>query len=329
VIRVNFTADDLARTRFGTAPAPLLETGMALTELRRTGPRRARRWLREARRAFPPTARPLLEVFGPHGPWPAFIESPAANLDEALDFVRSTPRSYLRTELADIWRRRSDRPSLWLRQLADGDAEALEAVVRGLRDLHDAIVAPRWQSVVSSFHGDVARRLPVLAAGGHEALFDTIDERLRWREDGLDRQGHDGEFELGGTGLTLIPSAFWSGPPVFGLGDGVRLGHKLMYAARPNGQPVEPALANQAGTDNLAALLGPTRAAVLRALAEPKGTAELADGVGISPASASEHAKVLRDANLIQTQRQGRSVRHSLTPLGRTIVGQLLARLTG
>ena len=65
---------------------------------------------------------------------------------------------------------------------------------------------------------------------------------------------------------------------------------------------------------------------MLRALAEPRGTAELADTVGISQASASEHAKVLRDANLIETRREGRSVRHSLTPLGRTMLGQL--RLT-
>jgi DNA-binding transcriptional ArsR family regulator len=45
--------------------------------------------------------------------------------------------------------------------------------------------------------------------------------------------------------------------------------------------------------------------------------------VGISPASASEHAKVLREAYLVQTCRAGRSVRHSLSPLGRTILGQL------
>jgi DNA-binding transcriptional ArsR family regulator len=335
VVRVNFTADDLARTRFSAAPAPLVETGLALAELRRTGHRRTRRWLREAQRAFPPTARPLLELFGPRAPWPTFTESAATDLEEGLEFVRATPRSYLREELADLWRcRRSDRPSAWLRDLADGDREALEVVVRALRDVHDAIVAPRWDSVVSSFHGDVARRMPVLAAGGHEALFDTLDDRLRWREDGLDRQGNDGEWELGGTGLTLIPSAFWSGPPVFGIGDGLRLGHKLMYPARPNGQPAEPALtdragADQVGTDNLAALLGPTRAAVLHALAEPRGTAELADAVGISAASASEHAKVLRDANLIETRRQGRSVRHSLTPIGRTIVGRLPMDLTG
>lgn len=340
MVRVKFTAGDLARTRFSAAPAPLVETGLVLTELRRDGPRRARRWLREARRAFPHTARPLLELFGPRGPWPTFTESSSEDIGEALEFVRATPRSYLRTELADIWRCRGDRPSAWVRRLADGDAEAMEAVVVGLRDVHDAIVAPRWESVVSSFHGDVTRRMPVLAAGGHEALFDTIDDRLRWREDGLDRQGNNGEYELGGAGMVLIPSAFWSGAPVFGLGDGLRIEHKLMYAARPNGQPAEPALtdqtradlarAGQAGADHLAALLGPTRAAVLRALAEPRSTAELAGAVEISPASASEHAKVLREANLIDTRRQGRSVRHSLTPMGRSIVGQLpAAALTG
>jgi len=328
VVRVNFSADDLARTRFGTAPAPLVETGLALTELRRTGlrNRRPRPWLREARRAFPPAARPLLDLVPPGGSWPTFTESPAADLEEALEFVRATPRRFLRCELTSVWQDRPGRPPVWLRNLADGDTEALDVVVRALRALHDAIVAPRWDSVVSSFHGDVARRMPVLAAGGHQALFETLDDRLKWRCDGLERQGNDSEFELGGTGLVLMPSAFWSGPPVFGIGDGLRLGHTLMYAAQPNGQPSDP---DKAGTDNLAALLGPTRAAVLRALAEPRGTAELACQVGISPASASEHAKVLRDANLIETRRQGRSVRHSLTPMGRSIVGQLPAALTG
>ena len=330
MVRVNFTADDLARTRFGTAPAPLVESGLALAELRRTGARRSRgrsrAWLHQARRAFPPTARPLLDLASPQGPWPLFTEPPAPDLDEALDIVRSTPRQYLRCELADLWQDRPGRPSAWLQNLADGDAEALEVVVRALRAFHDAVVAPRWDTVVSSFHSDVARRMPVLAAGGHQALFDTLDERLRWRDDGLEREGKGGEYDLGGIGLLLMPSTFWSGPPVFGIGDGNRFAHTMLYPAQPNGQPSDP---DKAGTDNLAALLGPTRAAVLRALAEPRGTAELACQVGISPASASEHAKVLRDANLIETRRQGRSVRHSLTPLGRTIVGQLLARLTG
>ena len=245
----------------------------------------------------------------------------------------------------------------WLRDLADGDRAALEIVVRALRDLHNAVVAPRWASVLNSFHGDLARRMPVLAAGGHQALFGTLHEQLRWREDGLERPGLDRSYQLGGGGLLLIPSAFWSGPPMFAMGDGERIANAMLYAAQPNGHAgdsvigpvvgavvgpgvgprvgpgaglgvgpgVGPAslLAGPPGNDNLAALLGPTRAAVLRALREPHNTADLAGALGISPASASEHAKVLRDAYLVETRREGRSVRHSLTPLGRTILGQL------
>ena len=330
MVRVNFTADDLARTRFSAAPAPLMETEMAWLELRGAGLARGRSrlrpWLREANRVLPGAARPLLDLLGPRPPWPGFLDTSAPDLNEALDVVRATPRSYLRAELDCSWAHRPGRPPGWLRNLADGDAEALEVVVRALRAFHDAVVSPRWAGVVSSFHADVARRMPVLAAGGHQALFDTLHEQLRWRDDGLDREGIDAEWELDGTGLLLIPSAFWTGRPVFAIGDGNRIGNALVYAAQPNGYPSGP---DQAGTDHMAALLGPTRAAVLRALAEPRGTAELAYQVGISPASASEHAKVLRDANLIETRRRGRSVQHSLTPFGRTMVGQLPADLPG
>jgi len=328
-MRVNFTADDLARTRFSAVPAPLMETGLALVEVRRAGVARRRMrtrlWLREAWRGFPAGARPLLDLLGPRGPWPAFIDSPAPDIEEALDFVRATPRSYLQEELAGVWCGRPGRPPGWLRNLADGDPEAMEIVVHALRAFHDAVVAPRWDTVLSSFHGDVARRMPVLAAGGHQTLFDTLHRQLRWHGDGLEREGFDCEYDLGGEGLVLFPSAFWTGPPVFVRGDGQRIGHALLYTAQPGGQAADTddPLLSETGNDHLAALLGPTRGAVLRALWEPRGTAELAAALDISAASASEHAKVLRDAYLVETHRVGRSVRHSLTPLGRTMLGQL------
>jgi DNA-binding transcriptional ArsR family regulator len=338
VLRVNFTADDLARTRFSVAPAPLIETGLALVELRRASVRPGRRaslrpgrpaarpWLREARQAFPVTARPLLGLFGPYPPWPGFADSPASSLEEGLDFVRSTPRSAWRAELADGSLYRTARPPCWVQNLAAGDTEALDIVVRALRDLYAAVVAPRWASVVSSFHGDVARRMPVLAAGGHQALFGTMDRQLRWQDNGLERQGVDFEHDLGGTGMLMMPSAFWTGPPIFVL-DGERLPNVLVYAAQPDGRD-HASPPGVAGNDSLSILIGSTRAAVLRALAEPCGTADLAATTGISVASASEHAKVLREADLIQTRREGRSVRHSLTPLGRTILGQLQSAAT-
>ena len=61
--RVRFNTDDLLLTRFGEAPAPLAEVSAGMLELRRppagTVPGR---WVVRARRAFPATARPLLDL---------------------------------------------------------------------------------------------------------------------------------------------------------------------------------------------------------------------------------------------------------------------------
>lgn len=334
--RVVFTADDVARTRFSPAPAPLIETMMALAELRRIAaspvPGRVIPWLREARQAFPASARPLLDLIGPRGPWLFFANSVAPDIDEALEALRALPAELLRMELSAFWEYRPGRPPAWVRQLADGDREARDVFVRALSDLHAAVVAPRWDSVLSAFHANAASRMSVLASGGHEKLFGALDPRLRWRDDGLDRTGVDSEWEwemkLDGAGLLIQPLACWTGPPVFSCGDGpAGAVPVLLYGCAPSDQlaPPDASPADSPVSDALAALLGPTRAAVLRALRKPCGTAELAKEVRISPASASEHAKVLREAYLIETCRAGRSVRHSLTMLGAAMLGQLPA----
>jgi DNA-binding transcriptional ArsR family regulator len=327
--RFNFTPDDVARIRFSQAPAPVTETVLVMAQLRCLADGRVRpgasRWLPEARRAFPATARPLLDLLKSGGAWPDFLDAFAPDLGEGLEEVRATPRAVLRWELNHDWQDRPGRPPTWIRNLADGDRESLELVVRALHDLYHAVVAPRWDKALATFHADVARRVPVLAGGGHEELFGTLHPRMRWRENGLDRTGSGGEYDLHGRGMILMPSAFWTGEPLFSHSDRGLRPNVLVYAARPNGYASagQGLTADPAGGDRLAALLGPTRAAVLRALAEPRGTAELAGVVGISPASASEHAKVLRETFLIETRREGRAVRHSLTALGRTLLGRL------
>jgi DNA-binding transcriptional ArsR family regulator len=353
VVRVNFTPDDVARTRFTVAPAPLVETALAMVGLRRAATTRghvgAGSWVLEARRAFPATARPLLDLLGPRPPWPDFFDSAAPDMEQALEEVRATPWTTLRADLSCAWAGRPGRPRTWVRNLGDGDQESVDLLVRALRDLHKAVVAPRWESVRIAFHADVAKRIPVLAAGGHEELFSTLHPRLRWREDGLDRAGNTWVCDLHGDGLVLVPSAFWAGEPLFSVTKDERRPSSLLYsaahnnaahnnaahnsaahnsaahnsAAHANGHPSVGDGADRAAVDCLAALVGPTRAAVLRALTAPRGTVELAGVVGISPASASEHAKVLREVYLIETLRDGRAVRHSLTALGRTMLGQL------
>ena len=91
----------------------------------------------------------------------------------------------------------------------------------------------------------------------------------------------------------------------------------LFYPALDNGYEV------RAGRRTLADLLDRTRADVLvalAALAEGASTTQLARRTGISAASASEHARVLRRSGLVESRRSGKSTLHTLTPLGRRLL---------
>jgi DNA-binding transcriptional ArsR family regulator len=313
--RVLLTNDDLAHTRFGEAPAPLVETVMGLVALRRRLPAAVGSgWPGWAWRAFPPRARPLWDLIPRCGYWPEFLDPLVGDLEAGLDMVCATPRRVLREQLAMSWKRAA-RPPSWLRCLADGKREALETVRRGLRDFHDACIAPHWAGIVASFRADMAARIPLLATHGLARVFSTLHADLAWRDGVLDRAGRTGEYSLDGSGLQMMPSALWPGPPLFAIGPPELGGNALIYAAR---RPAEHVGAN--GSRELAAVLGRTRTAALAALGEPCGTAELAARLGISAPSASEHAKALRAADLIQTVRRGRGVQHFLTPLGQSLL---------
>ncbi|MEV8364630.1 helix-turn-helix domain-containing protein [Streptomyces niveus] len=77
-----------------------------------------------------------------------------------------------------------------------------------------------------------------------------------------------------------------------------------------------------AGGEALAALLGSTRARVLvHVAADPTATAtDLVHRLGVSAATVSQHASVLRRSGLITTRRTGGSVRHAVTSLGHAVL---------
>ncbi|HBF84684.1 MAG TPA: transcriptional regulator, partial [Streptomyces sp.] len=70
----------------------------------------------------------------------------------------------------------------------------------------------------------------------------------------------------------------------------------------------------------LGRLVGHTRSAVLQAVGNGCTTSELALRTGVSLASASQHACVLREAGLVLSLRHGGSVLHTLTPLGASLL---------
>jgi DNA-binding transcriptional ArsR family regulator len=97
-------------------------------------------------------------------------------------------------------------------------------------------------------------------------------------------------------------------------------GRALWYAPRGYGNlwsspEVRPGAA-------LSALLGPSRAAVLTLLAAPSSTGEVADRLGLAPATASHHLTTLRDAGLVAAERAGRRLLYQRTRLGDQLTDQ-------
>jgi hypothetical protein len=157
-------------------------------------------------------------------------------------------------------------------------------------------------------------RRQVLRDGGIERLLDSFRPIMRWHRPVLEFTRHPSgrEIELGGRGLLLVPSYF------------ARLNAVTVFDAELPQVVVYP-IAHDPGLlapehRALAQLLGETRAAVLRAVADGCTTTELARRAGVAVGSASRHAAVLRAAGLVQTTRFGVCVLHTLTPLGAALL---------
>jgi DNA-binding transcriptional ArsR family regulator len=316
---IRFTADDLARVRFGAAPSPLCEATMGFAEFRYQSRQPVpSSWASRARRVFPAAALPLCDLIPVPGLWPEFLDPAAPDLDEALEIVSATSRSSLRDQLTAWWQR-PGHPPTWLKALAGGDPDALRAVVEALRAFYLACVAPVWPQITASFRSDVAERSTVLAHGGLGELFGTLHQDLTLRDGALERSGRTlaragrpGQYQLEGQGMQIVPSVLWTGPPLFAINPPGAHATMMIYPARRGVRAQRP---------DLNGALGRTRARALRALDDPCSTSELAARLGISVSSASEYATALRSAELIRTERHGRNVRHSLTPLGRSLLG--------
>lgn len=127
-------------------------------------------------------------------------------------------------------------------------------------------------------------------------------------------------------GIVLVPSAFCARTIVvddvvpqpvvtYPAGHDQPLLRATTFASRP---------AAHRSSRAVSALLGRTRSAVLNTIAENPGcsTKQLAALAGIAPASASEHATVLREAGLINTGRDRNAVVHNLTDLGLALLNR-------
>ncbi|MGW5163090.1 ArsR/SmtB family transcription factor [Nonomuraea wenchangensis] len=323
-LRIHFTAADLARVTLADQPDPLWEVVFTRFRLRdRMRPLTFRPWFSALHAEPARTARMrpgalLLDVLAPAGPYfPDFLTPYEAGrgLGHGLEALRRTPRRRLATELGRLARHRP-LPG-WARPLAEGDAGTLGGLADALCDYHAAAVAPFQESIDAAFAADRESRVRDVLGGGVEALLAGLGPLMRWTPPVLEVDYVvDQDLALDGRGLRLVPSYFCQRTPLSMADPG--LPPVLIYPIQQRHR-WRPA-ARRAGAAGLSALMGASRSAALQALDHGATTTQLARMLGVSPATASRHATVLREAGLIETRRDGTAVLHTRTPLGTALL---------
>lgn len=328
VYRIHFTSQDLARTRMADKPLPFVELHVAMRAVQgRTRPASLDSWRRSVDARLTAPARMALSLVPPVGYSPSFFPpSCAGDPEELPERVLATPRAEIRAQLSAMAEVQALPP--WAHRLAD-DTALLKRLGGELGRLYDHLLSPFWAQIEDLFTMDRTARVQQWLSGGVERVLAQANPRwMRWNAPVLEiTMVNEAEYDLvlEGQGVLLHPSALCDRTIV---DSEARPQPVITYPAclddplrRLTVLTPEPVKARPGGA--VSALLGQTRSSVLNAVAEHAGcsTKELANLVGIAPATASEHATVLREAGLIQTVRHRNTVRHSPTGLGISLLG--------
>jgi DNA-binding transcriptional ArsR family regulator len=327
LLRIHFTDEDLARTTIAAQTDRLWEVLLSIHLLQGAeGEMVFGAWRRKLRRVVPASIRLLFDLAPPIGNSPDFLTPPGRGTEElepALDAMLATPRKQVREDIAQLSTRRP--ATSWARALVEGERETMHRLGRAVTAYHQAAIAPYWPTIRSRVAADRSHRGRELVEGGVDRLLSNLHPRVRWRPPVLTVLDlDDTDVHLRGRGLTLVPSFFcWHAPTKLWRDS---LSPVLVYPIqhlpgelRPDGPQTSAPVGK---------LLGRTRAAVLEATVSGCTTTELAGRCGVSLASASQHAAVLREAGLVTTRRTGGAVRHEATPLGVSLLGGSAAGAT-
>ncbi|MEW2586424.1 ArsR/SmtB family transcription factor [Streptomyces virginiae] len=325
MLRIHFTGVDLARVRMAGRPDALWETILSFHRLRdRRDARLFGEWRTETRSRLNSETRTLGMLIPSRGYFPDFLTPVEGQYgwDVGLDALRGIRPERMRRELRLLGAGAPTTPRL--RDFMEGGTKQLPRLMGELRAYHRAAVEPYWTHIQAQIEAERAARGRALLDGGADELLASLPPMLRWRAPVLECDYPvDRDVRLRGRGLLLQPSFFCRRtavtlhdpelPPVL-----VYPAAAQLASAPGSGEATRPAEDQRQRT--LGKLVGHTRSVVLRAIGDGATTSELARRAGVSLASASQHACVMREAGLVTTLRRGNAVLHTVTPLGAALL---------
>lgn len=328
-MRIVLTADDLARVRISPAADPLWEL---MHSIHMAGSKSAEvlfgRWRHRCRRQPADRLDLLTSLAPPQGYSPDFL-TPAggtADLEAGIESVLSTPRDMVRGNLGRLASERRSRPA-WMSELARGHPSAMRDLGHLLRCYFDTALAPYWPYVRRQINEEMLRGRTAMATRGVEHLLPTVSPLMRWEAPTLilNSKHIERDIHLDGRGLVLQPSFFAYADVTI-----LRVPDMPVVLAYPVEQPLGWCSVGDAGTTparRLDSLIGRTRSRALDVLAGGECTTSgLASRLGVSIPSASQQARVLRDAGLVISDQRGKAVVHRASTLGLTLLDATAVR---
>lgn len=298
--------------------SPLGELACSLRALGDTGSASLLRpWLRQVRSQVPAADLRLLRLAVPDGGcvpdflYPADLDADVS-LDDQLAGLEALSLSQYEAELSQAW-----APAPLPEPLRGEGGRA--RLVLALNNYAEQVLAPIRPQLRASLDAEIARRAERAARDGLTGLFADLHPEIR--VDALRitvAKAHHGCAGFARASITLVPSVFaW---PRLVVVDRSPDTVQLHYPVREIGRSwLDIGSANR--SDNaLAALIGGTRATILRELVIPRSTSQLARMLGSSPGGISTHLSTLRRNGLVTATRNGRSVFYRRTILGASLI---------
>lgn len=316
MLTYKFSADDVAEVRF--AISPMGEMGLSLRVLR--APRRfpARREIvREMASGLRPRDLETLvslvdaDLRTPDFLNPCPVAPVAAFENELQDFKKLSYEHYLRDlRAASPWRASGRLP------LESPDHQRL--VGEALESYWDTGFARVWPRVREVLESDVTFRALTTARSGLASTLRGLSSHIDYSRNSLRlavRDPRSCEIETQGGCTTLVPTLFTTrvSAPINLTGAPM-----LLYPSRGTG-----ALRGRPTSDHrtaLSELIGPAKSELLRVLAEPSSTTDLAGRLGVTPSAVSQQLRVLAHSGLLTRSRDGRRVLYVRSELGELLL---------